>query len=256
MIFGENSRQGSSSLIVVMVVAVVALTGMLVYVAIDRNVLTSDGYALPGTVFDYSMNGVYVGSLTVEGYDDGTYYYSEEEGYDVVINEYAEAVIHDELLQLDEHEVTVDVPGIGNVVGTTYSMTVGSDYISITLVLHGVLYSMSLSESGETASLQLIGGEISLGDYSQPSEWRRGFSLTPGTTATNYLTRISNSTDGNYLYQFETATETYTYIGNESGIPIGMTGNSCTLTGSHSSSQTLTVSNGQVVSIGPYSSVS
>lgn len=58
------------------------------------------------------------------------------------------------------------------------------------------------------------------------------------------------------LYQFETATETYTYIGNESGIPIGMTGNSCTLTGSHSSSQTLTVSNGQVVSIGPYSSVS
>ena len=112
MIFGENSRKGSSSLIVVMVVAVVALAGMLVYVAIDRNVLTSDGYALPGTVFDYSMNGVYVGSLTVEGYDDGTYYYSEDEGYDVVINEYAEAVIHDELLQLDEHEVTVDVPGI------------------------------------------------------------------------------------------------------------------------------------------------
>ena len=73
MRFGENSRKGTSSLIVVMLVAVIALAGTAVYVALDRTVLTTDGYVLPGSTIEYN-DGDTGGpiSYTILGYSNGT----------------------------------------------------------------------------------------------------------------------------------------------------------------------------------------
>ena len=233
MIFGENSRRGSSSLIVVMVVAVVALAGMLVYVAIDRNVLTVDGYALPGSSITLRSEETGFPSDSEEGviygYSDGLYYIGYEDGtritsYDIDVDSIFGGTIPPEYVSTSAGEV--EVPGLGRTACTTTIVDItepgeGTMRIEYTSILHGLPFSFSLyynnGASEDRATIEMVSSDIDVGDYSDVPEISQTFS---GSSSNNVVVRaISTSVDGSYLYRMTKADSNLYYVGNGNMIP-------------------------------------
>ena len=248
MRFGENSRKGASSLIVVMFVAVIALAGTAVYVALDNTVLSEDGYALPGTTVEYTASeGGMSGTIkaTIVGYSDNTY-------FAILTNAYGDDYEIDELYplseELDGKSVKVDVPGLGMTDGTKYTITSNGITGTVTTVLHGLIYSVE----APIMSMKMTSSDINLGSYDRPNIATSTF-VRNGTSNTLTVECISQSTNGGYLYCVShssgTNSEAY-YIGNTSKIPSDL-GNRTTYTVNSESgfSATLTVSNGTITQI-------
>lgn len=248
MRFGENSRKGASSLIVVMLVAVIALAGTAVYVALDRTVLTTDGYALPGSTVEYaaSENSISASSVaTIVGYSDGTY-------YSILTNMYGDDDYIDEHFpipdNLDGESVKVNVPGLGMTDGMKYTITSSGVTGTVTTILHGLIYSME----APTISLTISSSDIDVGNYDDASITTSTF-VRSGSSNTIVVECISQSTDGGFLYCVRIPSSTYSegyYIGNASKIPSDL-GNNTTYTVHSESgfSATLTISNGAITQI-------
>lgn len=232
MRFGENSRKGASSLIVVMLVAVIALAGTAVYVALDRTVLTTDGYALPGSTYTYSveMSGTSILSESYEivGYYDGEYYQRTIAGLSGSSNvisphEFSIGEVPDDV---KTESITVNVPGLGNTSATRYSTTEKGNDISVTIILGGLAYSVNIG--GERISI--TSADFSVGTYNDPDIPSSTFTSANNSHAT--ISCISSSTNGNYLYEVtvpSTSGNAY-YIGNESKIPLNLSSGSTSFT--------------------------
>ena len=233
MIFGENSRRGSSSLIVVMVVAVVALAGMLVYVAIDRNVMTVNGYALPGSTFTIQTEETGAASDseegTIYGYSNGSYFvgYAGGDGitiYDVDVNSIFGGSIPSEYVSTSIGDV--DVPGLGKTPGTTTTVDIsepgeGTMRFEYTSILHGLPFSFSLyynnGISEDEATMKMTSSNIIVGDYDGTPQITQTFVSNSSTTVV--IQAISTSVDGNYLYRMSKSDYSLYYVGDDNLIP-------------------------------------
>lgn len=232
MRFGENSRKGASSLIVVMLVAVIALAGTAVYVALDRTVLTTDGYALPGSTYTYSieMSGTNILSESYEivGYYDGEYYQRTIAGLSGSSNvisphEFSIGEVPDDV---KTEFITVNVPGLGNTSATRYSTTENGIDVSVTTILGGLAYAVNIGEG----KFSITSSDISVGTYNDPDLPSSTFTSANNSRAT--ISCISSSTNGNYLYEVtvpSTSGNAY-YIGNESKIPMNLSSGSTSFT--------------------------
>ena len=264
MRFGVNSRKGASSLIVVMFVAVIALAGTAVYVALDETVMAENGYALPGSTFEYrdSTSDDRL-TLTVVGFGDGLYYFentnSGARAYDAVVNEISSIgsyleYFEDRGIEYTRENVNVDVPDVGKTNGVRYVVEIEQEVMTITTVLHGIPY--SVEAAGE--SLIMTESDASIGEYSNPNNWHRNY-VSRGTTTPVYtLERIGKASDGNFIYRMDISMyDNFTFIGDSNGIPIGVTTSSCQISDTDGyETVTATISNGQLISIGSYQLVS
>lgn len=254
MRFGVNSRKGASSLIVVMFVAVIALAGTAVYVALDRTVLTEDGYALPGSTYTYSIeiNNTHVMSTSYEivGYSDGQYYEKNIAGLsgssDTIIAH--EFTIKDIPEGTNSESVTVNVPGLGNTSGTRYTALEDGIEFSVTIILHGLAYSVDLGYG----VVKMTDADIVVGNYGSPAISSSTFSSTGNSRAT--ISCISQSVDGHYLYEITVPSSSGSayYVGDKSKIPANMTPGSTTFTVDSeemSNDPVLTISNNSVSEI-------
>lgn len=232
MRFGENSRKGASSLIVVMFVAVIALAGTAVYVALDRTVLTTDGYALPGSTISYDVKDTTgteddSATMTVFGFDDGAYIMGEMPIQSPFVN----TLEVFDIPNVESIEGMVDVPGLGRTPSTTYSFnttdSMGSMTINITItmttILHGLPFSYTMTGSSgtlsETLTLETVSSDIIVGNYASQASSER---FTGSVNQTITVDRISESIDGNYIYHIQKSNddvESYYYIGNSVGVP-------------------------------------
>ena len=214
MRFGENSRKGASSLIVVMLVAVIALAGTAVYVALDRTVLTTDGYVLPGSTIEYN-DGDTGGpiSYTILGYSNGTYIWDTPNGY-----------IDMEIMPTNTKTgtETVDVPGIGKTKATVYSATLGGANAVLRTVFNGLPYDIKVDFNGtEIQFVSMNDANIQLGSYDTFDKFSRTY--TSGTASIT-LERISASTNDDFVYAFEAASGPIAYyVGDANGIPADFT---------------------------------
>ena len=242
MRFGENSRKGASSLIVVMFVAVIALAGTAVYVALDNTVLTKDGHALPGSTitYAYKINGVSVDiDSEIVGYDGKSYYitnFMNEEGIECL------DVSADDDIKTES--IKVNVPGIGITNGTKYYAE--NEGATITTVLGGLVYELSSTY----LSMIIKSTDIDLGSYHDVKADTLSFK-NGSRTAT--ISAISESTNGNYLLcisldsSTQYSNEAY-YIGDLNCIPADYKSGS-TYVVDESSGCKLTISNDTITSI-------
>ena len=218
MRFGENSRKGASSLIVVMFVAVIALAGTAVYVALDNTILTESGYVLPGSTIEYNpADAEKPVSYTVLGYHDGTYIWDTPNGY-----------IDMELLPTSSKigTETVNVPGIGKTDATVYSATLSGMSAILRTVFNGLPYDMHVNVNGvEIPFVSMTDAKIKLGSYDTFDKFNKTY--TSGKASIT-LERISSSTNNDFVYTFKTNNSYIAYyVGDANGIPADFTtGNS------------------------------
>lgn len=215
MIFGENSRRGSSSLIVVMVVAVVALAGMLVYVTIDRNVMTVDSYIMPGSTATFEATGGLSGvssdttetaEMIIVGYHNDTYYILEDGRTSISLSS-AEEILEGYIDEAKVSTSSIDVPGLGRTTGTVYELTMnfsdGSTSIALTTICHGMIFSLSYEfDRGSTSTsmgMRMTSSNIVLGDYPQIDSYRKIF--TNSVDEVLNVDRLCESTDETYIYR-------------------------------------------------------
>lgn len=240
MRFGENSRKGASSLVIVMVVVVIALAGTLVYTTLDRTVLTTDGYALPGSTIEYTSSnntGTENSTETVRivGYSNGSYFSTSipADRPFVTPSEYYESA----LKQVDSTPdyISINIPGLGNTSGVSYNFTTeesyGSQtvtvYVNIVTILHGLPAKIEMSSSlgtlTETFTLSITASSINVGSYVNISENSIVFSSSYSSNpATITVSRVSNSVDGFFVYHIvksDVSNESYYYVGDSKGIP-------------------------------------
>ena len=218
MRFGENSRKGASSLIVVMFVAVIALAGTAVYVALDNTILTEGGYALPGSTVEYNSGDAEKPvSYTILGHHDGAYVWDTPYGY-----------IDMEIMPTDSKTgtETVNVPGIGKTKATVYSATLSGMSAVLRTVFNGLPYDMHVNVNGvEVPYVSMTDAKIKLGSYETFDKFNKTY--TSGTASIT-LERISSSTNDDFVYTFK-ANNGYIafYVGDANGIPADfITGNS------------------------------
>ena len=233
MRFEENSRKGASSLIVVMFVAVIALAGTAVYVALDETVLTTDGYALPGSTITLTASGTESSSQTgiIYGYHNGTYYVGNEKGEEITdlsldISE-AYSGIPQELITTTTG--TVNVPGLGNTASVTQSFNYtaaneGTIRMEYTTILHGLFYSFSSHYnngiSDETTKITMESSKIHVGDYENVPKISQTF--TGSGTTTVIIQAISTSVENGYLFSLtKSGTDNIRYFdGTNDMIPV------------------------------------
>lgn len=227
MRFGENSRKGASSIIIVLFVAVIALAGTAVYVALDETVLTTDGYALPGSTIEMSMEGEQISEkATIVGYYDGSYILDTESEYLSVMN------VDDMLdtsgsginVKFERSTGSVDVPGLGNTACVIYSFD--SELLGIsaklTTILHGLVFSMESTDRLDNYSyhVQISDCDIVLGNYNSVSPSENTFRSSSGSTIT--VERVSDSIDDSFVYMISSGNTAHAfYIGNEDMVPEG-----------------------------------
>lgn len=242
MRFGDNSRKGASSIITVMFVAVIALAGTLVFVALDRSILNADGYALPGSVIEYNSldyeNGVE--TYTVLGYHNGSYIWKTPGEY----------IDTEEMPTADKIGTeTVNVPGIGKARAEIYSVTVAGYQATMRTVFHGLPYDITIFIGTISYKLIEIGKtDIELGTYGNTIDYEQNFTGKSGTATVDC---VSQSTNGDYVFRVSstaTASNAF-YIGNSKGIPVDFTSGSYTVASNGSSSVTLTISGDKITAI-------
>lgn len=242
MRFGENSRKGASSLIVVMLVAVIALAGTAVYVALDRTVLTTDGYALPGSTLTYSSLDAETDlTYTVYGYDGGDYVWKYANGLTT-------ESIPEEYFVGTEH---VDVPGIGKTEARVYAQDEGSTSMTMRTVFHGLPFDATMNVNGvEVPFMKMISADIELGSYDSVQKSTKNFTSSNGSAEIN---RVSKSIDGDFLYKvtFSNVSSIGYYVGDDDGVPVDATNNRFVIEGSSSLSLdiTLNISGSSIASI-------
>ena len=253
MRFGENSRKGASSLIVVMFVAVIALAGTAVYVALDKTVLTTDGYALPGSTIEMSMVGEPLSEeATVVGYFDGNYVLDTGSEHLTVmsINEMLDTSNTGINVDFKKSTGTVNVPGLGNTACVIYSFNseLLGESAKIVTILHGLIFSMESEDelSNYSYHVQISDCDIKLGNYSDVSPSEVSFKSSSGNTIT--VERVSASIDDSFVFMIASNTTSYAfYIGNEDMVPVRATGSQTSI--SVDTNVTINLSNGDVRSI-------
>ncbi len=213
MRFDKRRKNGASTLIAAMLVAIVALAGTAVYAAISSNA-SHDGYALPGSTlkYDVSYENYSMGiSPIVVGYSDG-YILNDKTTSKMSVGTWD---INDELKDQKFNSIDVDVPGLGKTVGNSYVITVDDKTTKVVTILHGLIYSYEQ----EHYILKLTSGNFHLGDYKSPDIKTVTLNATSGT-GTLDLNCVSSSTDGSYIFEFA-GTDGYKlyYMGNEKGVP-------------------------------------
>ena len=242
MRFGENSRKGASSLIVVMLVAVIALAGTAVYVALDRTVLTTYGYALPGSTLTYSSveDGTDI-TYTIYGYDNGDYVWKYANGLTT------ESIPEEYFVGTEQ----VDVPGIGKTEARVYAQDEGSTSMTMRTVFHGLPFDATMNVNGvEVPFMKMISADIELGSYDSVQKSTKNFTSSSGSAEIN---RVSKSIDGDFLYKvtFSNVSSIGYYVGDDNGVPVDATNNRFIIEGSSSLSLdiTLNISGSSISSI-------
>ena len=240
MRFGENSRKGASSIVIVLFVAVIALAGTTVYVTLDKTVLSDDGYAAAGSTLTYvieSENIIQGVKATVVGYDsnDQTYYFDSGESITSIDKElmltFLDKEIDDKYIRSSDG--TTFVEGIGNLKSTTYTVSISEGNQSLDMkvvtVLNGMVYSAYIDfifgtndeEADIHIKLSTMDMDVSLGSYDTLS---KSLSLKSGS-ANATISVISSSINGNYLYRLSTTQDSCYFIGDSDMIPIGTEAN-------------------------------
>lgn len=226
MRFGENSRKGASSLIVVMLVAVIALAGTAVYVTLDRTILTTDGYALPGSTFEMSMVGEPINEkATIVGYYNGGYIIDGEDSDYVSymdVNEMLDTSGSNINVEFERTTGSVNVPGLGNTSCVTYSFESKLLGVSakIVTILNGLIFSMESTDSLDNQSyhVQISDSNINIGNYNNVSTSETLFRSSSGSTVT--IERVSASISDSFVYLISDNNTQYAfYVGNEAMVP-------------------------------------
>lgn len=253
MKFGENSRKGASSLVIVMVVVIVALAGTLIYTALDRSVLTTDGYAMPGSSITYGVeiNGtdVMFQSYEIVGYANDNYYGEVTASLSSIGSIELVGLSMEEVPSTVSREsINVNVPGLGMTKAIRFTVTEAGMTTTATFILNGLLFDAEVG--GER--MHMTDCDISVGEYSTVNIPSSTYSATSGSTIT--LSCISTSVDGGYLYSIASTSSGQTpeyYIGNASKIPVDLATGSTSyeIVSDSYSGTTLTISNGAVTQI-------